>query len=84
MSEIKIRPVARIKNGFNEKFCVPRQSGLVPLVKSEIVFESVVFSEEKYKFITADLEMENVFPLRLQKKIFDLPPQKPTNRPLWG
>lgn len=40
MSEIKIRPVARIKNGFNEKFCVPRQSGLVPLVKSEIVFES--------------------------------------------
>ncbi|MBE6958908.1 MAG: hypothetical protein E7447_07150 [Ruminococcaceae bacterium] len=28
--------------------------------------------------------MENVFPLRLQKKIFDLPPQKPQNRPLWG
>ena len=29
-------------------------------------------------------EMNNVFPLRLQKKIFDLPPQKPQNRPLWG
>ena len=29
-------------------------------------------------------EIENVFPLRLQKKIFDLPPQKPANRPLWG
>ena len=29
-------------------------------------------------------KMENVFPLRLQKKIFDLPPQKPQNRPLWG
>ena len=29
-------------------------------------------------------EMNNVFPLRLQKKIFDLPPQQPTNRPLWG
>ena len=29
-------------------------------------------------------EMENVFPLRLQKKIFDLPPQKPSSRPLWG
>ena len=28
--------------------------------------------------------LENVFPLRLQKKIFDLPPQKPTARPLWG
>ena len=29
-------------------------------------------------------EMENVFPLCLQKKIFDLPPQKPSSRPLWG
>ena len=29
-------------------------------------------------------ELENVFPLRLQKKYFDLPPQKPGNRPLWG
>ncbi len=29
-------------------------------------------------------EMKNVFPLRLQKKIFDLPPQKPGSRPLWG
>ena len=29
-------------------------------------------------------KLENVFPLRLQKKIFDLPPQKPTARPLWG
>ena len=29
-------------------------------------------------------EMNNVFPLRLQKKIFDLPPQKPIHRPLWG
>ena len=40
MNEIKIRPVAKIKNGFNEKFGVPRQSGLAPSVKSEIVFES--------------------------------------------
>ena len=29
-------------------------------------------------------KMNNVFPLRLQKKIFDLPPQKPVSRPLWG
>lgn len=29
-------------------------------------------------------QMEHVFPLRLQKMIFDLPPQKPENRPLWG
>ncbi|MBE6947557.1 MAG: ParA family protein [Ruminococcaceae bacterium] len=29
-------------------------------------------------------KMENVFPLQLQKKPFDLPPQKPAGRPLWG
>ena len=27
---------------------------------------------------------ENVLPLRLQEKYFDLPSQKPQNRPLWG
>ena len=27
---------------------------------------------------------ENVLPLRLQEKYFDLPSQKPGNRPLWG
>ncbi len=30
------------------------------------------------------VQMDGVFPLRLQEKYFDLPPQKPTNRPLWG
>lgn len=40
MSELKIKSIAKIKNGFNEKFGVPRQSGLAPSVKSEIVFES--------------------------------------------
>ena len=29
-------------------------------------------------------QMDGVFPLRLQEKYFDLPPQKPINRPLWG
>ncbi len=29
-------------------------------------------------------KIDHVFPLRLQKKIFDLPPQKPASRPLWG
>lgn len=28
--------------------------------------------------------VSNVFPLRLQEKYFDLPSQKPQNRPLWG
>ncbi len=29
-------------------------------------------------------QIENVLPLRLQEKYFDLPSQKPANRPLWG
>ena len=33
-----IEPVAYIKNGYKEKFGIPRQSGLASSVKSEIVF----------------------------------------------
>ena len=29
-------------------------------------------------------KLENVIPLKLQEKYFDLPSQKPGNRPLWG
>ena len=29
-------------------------------------------------------QLENVFPLQLQEKYFDLPSQKPVARPLWG
>ena len=29
-------------------------------------------------------KLEPVLPLRLQEKYFDLPSQKPGNRPLWG
>lgn len=29
-------------------------------------------------------QLPDVFPLQLQKKYFDLPTQKPVNRPLWG
>lgn len=39
MPDFLIKPVAKIKNGYNEKFGVPRQSGLTPDIKSEIVFE---------------------------------------------
>lgn len=38
MDELTIKPIAYIKNGYKEKFGVPRQSGLAPSVKSEIVF----------------------------------------------
>ena len=34
-----IRPIAHIHTGFPEKFGIPRQSGLVPSVPGEIVFE---------------------------------------------
>jgi hypothetical protein len=29
-------------------------------------------------------QLENVFPLHLQKKYFDLPTHAPGNRPMWG
>lgn len=34
-----LRVIARIRNDFNEKFGIPRQSGLVPALKAAIVFE---------------------------------------------
>ena len=43
MKGFSINPVAEIKNGYNEKFGVPRQSGLASGIKSEIVFA------DKYK-----------------------------------
>ena len=36
------------------------------------------------KNVAAQLDMENVLPLTLQEKYFDLPSQKPAARPLWG
>lgn len=37
-SSFVIEPIAYIKNGYKEKFGVPRQSGLAPSVKSKIMF----------------------------------------------
>ena len=34
--------------------------------------------------VAAKLELRDVLPLTLQEKYFDLPSQKPGNRPLWG
>lgn len=45
MNEFLIKPVATIKNGYNEKFGVPRQSGMANKIKSEIIFEKE-FSDE--------------------------------------
>jgi tRNA-Thr(GGU) m(6)t(6)A37 methyltransferase TsaA len=39
MSELLIKPIARIKNSFDSKFAIPRQSGILNEMKSEILFE---------------------------------------------
>ncbi len=39
MNELKIVPIAYIRTAFKEKFGLPRQSGLVPELTGDIVFE---------------------------------------------
>lgn len=39
MSDYTIKPVAHIKNDFNEKFGIPRQSGRAPSVISQVIFQ---------------------------------------------
>lgn len=39
MDNIQIKKIAEIRNGFSDKFGIPRQSGLCEAVKSKIVFE---------------------------------------------
>ena len=45
-----------------------------------------IFATSAEKAVAEKLEgrLESVLPLRLQEKYFDLPSQKPGNRPLWG
>ena len=44
-----------------------------------------IFATTAERTVAAKLEpLPNVIPLRLQEKYFDLPTQKPGNRPLWG
>ena len=45
-----------------------------------------IFATSAVTSVAADLEgkIENILPLQLQEKYFDLPSQKPTPRPLWG
>jgi len=39
MSELSINPIAKIQNSFDSKFAIPRQSGVLEKMKSEIIFE---------------------------------------------
>ena len=43
-----------------------------------------IFATTAEERLAKALQLENVLPLRLQEKYFDLPSQKPGNRPLWG
>ena len=43
-----------------------------------------IFATTAEANVAKELEIENVLPLQLQEKYFDLPSQKPGNRPLWG
>ena len=45
-----------------------------------------IFATSAVTSVAADLEgkIENILPLQLQEKYFDLPSQKPISRPLWG
>lgn len=38
MNELTIKPIAYIKNDFDEKFGIPRQGGLIPELKGSIIF----------------------------------------------
>jgi len=39
MDEILIKPIAHIYNDYTSKFAIPRQSGILAEIKSEIIFE---------------------------------------------
>ncbi|MGN0464265.1 MAG: tRNA (N6-threonylcarbamoyladenosine(37)-N6)-methyltransferase TrmO [Acutalibacteraceae bacterium] len=51
MDSAEIFPIARIYNDFDEKFGVPRQSGLAPSVRSVVVFEKPYRSREALRGI---------------------------------
>lgn len=49
MNELTIAPIAYMKNAFKEKFGVPRQSGLVPELTGEIVFEKPYANRDAFR-----------------------------------
>ena len=72
-------------------------SNLAAETTAETVLKSIPFVEELSRIsglpvfatsaeerVAARLEIDNVLPLHLQEKYFDLPSQKPVARPLWG
>lgn len=52
MEQITITPIARIKNDFDTKFGVPRQSGLIKSLRSTIIFEPEFRNDDALRGIT--------------------------------
>ena len=77
MSEMLIKPIARIKNSFDSKFAIPRQSGILKEMKSEIIFE------KDYRIAEALREIESFSHLWLIWGFSENPKEKwsPTVRP---
>jgi len=78
---------------------IVNNSNLGPETKAQTVLDSLdyvnqlsalsglpIFAHTAEASVAMALEgrLDNVFPLRLQEKYFDLPSQKPAARPLWG
>ncbi len=51
MNEHVIKPIAKIYNNFTTKFAIPRQSGILKSIKSEIVFENEFRFDESLRGI---------------------------------
>ena len=77
--------------------CIVNNSNLGTETTPETVLASQAFVEELCRLsglplwlttaeqsVAQGLTIPDVFPLQLQEKYFDLPTQKPGNRPLWG
>ena len=76
---------------------IVNNSNLASETTPETIYSSICYMEElsrlsglplwlttAEKTVAEKLDMENILRLTLQEKYFDLPTQKPGNRPLWG
>ena len=79
--------------------CIVNNSNLGPETTAQTVLDSLEFVQKlcelsglplwlhtAQKSVADELteKLDNILPLQLQEKYFDLPSQKPVNRPLWG
>ena len=77
--------------------CIVNNSNLGTETTAQTVLDSLEFTEKLSALsglpvwlhtaradVARQLELTNVLPLQLQERYFDLPSQKPANRPLWG